>query len=168
MPNTRDWSDAYLAQAIEDLEAARRLGGGAPSVLAMLLLMVFEKLAKAALLRSSQMTVRMATSSHRAASRMVAQLKRNRSKLKALGAGDAYAWKDVLPVVTELERAHPQLAEGGPQLEYPWEDEGEERVCWPAKDLPIARRLGMANDLTGARLLKLAGEIARTFDRVFP
>lgn len=84
--------------------------------------MVFEKMAKAAPLRSLQMTVAKAHGSHRAASRMVAVLKRNRGMLRTLGGGDVYAWKDVLPIVTEFERARLQLSEGGPQLEYPRED----------------------------------------------
>jgi len=111
---TREWSDAYLAQARADLEAAGQLGGAVPSVFAMLLQMALEKIAKAWLLRTGQIDLAGATSSHSAASRMVALLKRDRRRLATLGYGDAYAWKDVLPLVQELERAHPQFAEGGP------------------------------------------------------
>ena len=46
MATKREWADAYLAQAHQDLIAARRLTGHAPSVLCMLLQMVFEKAAK--------------------------------------------------------------------------------------------------------------------------
>jgi len=162
------WARAYLAQAQEDLAAAWRVGGEAPSVFAMLLQMVFEKMAKAALLRSSQLTIAKACGSHRAAARMVAVLKRNRRMLRLLGGGNAYAWKDVLPVVVELERAHPQLSEGGPQLEYPWQDPDTSEVLWPARDLPIAQRLGAPGQLVGLRVLRFAGQLQREFDLVFP
>ena len=66
MATMRDWADAYLAQAREDLEGARLVGGAAGSVFAMLLQMVFEKLAKAALLRSSTVTVQWARRTHAA------------------------------------------------------------------------------------------------------
>lgn len=168
MTSPNSWADAYLAQASADLAAAKRVGGQVPSVLAMLLQMVFEKMAKAALLRSGQMTVHQAHGSHRAASRMVAVLKRNRSMLLTLGGGYAHAWKDVLPIVVELERAHPQLAAGGPQLEYPWEDPVRGDVRWPARDLPIAQRLAAPGELTGSRALKFASPLEKDFDQVFP
>ncbi len=168
MAGSKDWADAHLAQAAEDLTAAKKLGGRVPSVLAMLLQMVFEKTAKAALLRSSEMTVAKARASHRSASRMVAVLKRNRSILHKIGGRNAYAWKDVLPVVTELERAHPQLSEGGPQLEYPRQDVATDEVLWLARDLPIAHRLGAPGDLTGSRTLKFATQLIKAFDEVFP
>ena len=42
------------------------------------------------------------------------------------------------PIVARLERAQPQLAAGGPCLEYPWEDPTG-AVLWPARDLAIAK-----------------------------
>jgi HEPN domain-containing protein len=50
MATIREWTNAYLAQAHEALEAAKVLAEkGIPSAFCMLLQMVFEKLAKAAL-----------------------------------------------------------------------------------------------------------------------
>jgi hypothetical protein len=66
----REWADAFLAQARVDLEAAR-LVEAVPSVFAMVLQMTFEKLAKAALLRSGATALSTATTTHRAASRMI-------------------------------------------------------------------------------------------------
>ena len=116
MATARDWADAYLAQAREDLEGARIVGARVPSVFAMLLQMVFEKLAKAALLRSAGVTVQRAASTHVAASRLMLVLQRQPGIMTPLGGPQV--WRDVLETVPELERAHPQLAEGA-QLEYP-------------------------------------------------
>jgi hypothetical protein len=57
MATLREWADAYLAQAKSDLEGARALSAAAPSTLAMLVQMVFEKFAKAALLRQHAVTI---------------------------------------------------------------------------------------------------------------
>lgn len=169
MATARDWADAFRAQAAEDLRAAKALEGRAPSVLAMLLQMVFEKLGKAALLRSGQIALRQARRSHAAASRMLAVLKRDKARRSILGAGNPYAFKDVLPMVRALERAHPQLAEPGqPQLEYPWEAGPGAEIRWPARDLALARQLGGPRSLIGARLLKLASQLEQRFDQVFP
>lgn len=48
MASARDWADGYLGQARADLKGAHAVSGAEPSVLAMLLQMVFEKFAKAA------------------------------------------------------------------------------------------------------------------------
>ena len=52
MATGRDWVEGYLAPARSDLAAAVLVGTAEPSVFAMLMQMVFEKFAKAALLRS--------------------------------------------------------------------------------------------------------------------
>lgn len=159
MATAREWADAYLAQAEQDLTAAKALQGQAPSTLAMLLQMVLEKAGKAALLRSGQMQVPDITHTHKAASTLIALLRRNRRYLAELGDGNAFAWNDVLPLVRELERAHPQLADGRPQLEYPWEDPESGEIRWPARDLPIAQRLASPRSREGARLLKFTTEL---------
>ncbi len=168
MASDRDWADAYLAQASEDLKAAQLIAGNTPSVLCMLLQMVLEKTAKAALLRSGQIPLRQAVSSHGAASRLVAMLKRNQRYLVALGDGDPYRWKEVLPLVYELERAQPQLAQNGPKLEYPWVDATDDSIRWPARDLPIAQRMTDPRDQSGARLLKLAARLVQQCATLFP
>ena len=138
----------------------------APSVLAMLMQMTFEKLAKAALLRNGSMTVNAARATHRAASAMVSQLRRNRRLLAPLG-GDI-VWLDVLTIVPELERAHPQLAgPGGAQLEYPWEGAHAE-IRWPARDLAIAQRLCDPISNGGPRVIMFASKLVENFDQIYP
>jgi hypothetical protein len=122
----------------------------------------------AALLRSGQTLLRQAVASHGAASRLVALLKRNQRYLLALGDGDPYRWKDVLPLVQELERAQPQLAQNGPKLEYPWEDPVDGSIRWPARDLPIVRRMIDPKDQSGMRLLKLAAQLVEQCPELFP
>src|ERR1019366_4706400 len=85
MASARDWADAFLAQARDDLKAAEIISGHVPSAFGMLLQMAFEKLAKAALLRSSPLEfARKARKSHKAASKMIQVLKRNRDMLSEL------------------------------------------------------------------------------------
>jgi hypothetical protein len=66
MANDPEWGDAFLAQARADFAAADAVAtsGIAPSWLAMLLQMVFEKLAKAALLRMRSADLEDVTSTH--------------------------------------------------------------------------------------------------------
>jgi hypothetical protein len=85
MATNRDWADAYLAQAKADLEGARLIGAAQPSVFAMLMQMVFEKFAKAALLRSGAITLTWAVSNHRAASRMLAAMRLQRGLMAPMG-----------------------------------------------------------------------------------
>jgi hypothetical protein len=110
----RLWSDALLAQARDDLRAAEVVAEtkAPPSVLAMLLQMVFEKLAKAALARTDRPCFIANRTSHAAASKLVSTIKSHSEYLDL-----RYAWKDVLPMVQALERAHPAIAKGGPHLE---------------------------------------------------
>lgn len=163
MASALAWSDAYRAQARADLEGAKAVSGIAPSVLAMLLQMVFEKLAKAALLRTGAVTPSFAQSSHAAASHMLRAMRLQRGILAPLGG--AQAWGDVLWVVEELERAHPALAKkGSPQLEYPWETP-QGVVRWPALHLPMAQSLGSST--LGTRVLKFATLLEQRFDQIF-
>jgi len=165
MASVRDWADAYLAQARADLEGAKSLGGAAPSVFAMLLQMVFEKLAKAALLRSGSVTLSWALGTHGAASRMLQAMRRQRGLLDPMGG--AQAWEDVLWVIDTLEKAHPQIARDGPQLEYPWESAAGD-VQWPARDLGIAGALGNSSSNLATRVLRFAILLGKRFDQIFP
>ena len=74
MARTQDqaWAAAYLAQAREDLEAAKKLDTGTSGTLAMLLQMVFEKAAKAAMLRMGTLSLDKARSTHIIASKLIA------------------------------------------------------------------------------------------------
>lgn len=165
-PSTRDWADAYLAQARADLVGAGAVNGTEASVFAMLMQMVFEKFAKAALLRSGIMSVADATGTHVAASRMVAVMRRNRKTLDV--PGGAVTWSKAFELVEALERAQPQVARragGGPQLEYPWAEESE--IRWPARHLAVAERLGDPTTNAAPRLLAFARMLDQHFDALF-
>jgi len=165
MASSRDWADAYLAQARADLEGARLVGAAAPSVFAMLMQMVFEKFAKAALLRSGAVTRGWAEGTHRGASHMLRAMRLQRGLMEPMGG--AKVWHDVLWAVEALERAHPAVARGAPQLEYPWET-ATGLVQWPARDLPLAASMGNpASNLT-TRVVQFASLLGQRFDRIFP
>jgi hypothetical protein len=158
----RLWSDALLLQAQEDLSAVEILTerAGSPSVRAMLLQMVFEKLAKAALARVSIEEFKAHRSSHVAASKMVRLIKLNASYYDL-----RIAWKDVLPMIQELERAHPALAKRGPHLEYPWEQ--ETIMGHPSQHL-IVQQLADPLDMRGPKLVRFARELCNKFNNIFP
>ena len=94
------------------------------SVLAMLLQMMLEKLAKAALLASHSISLQVARSSHSAAVSLVQQLAGNKRACGRLGWPQGMIRLTVLPLVRELESAQPQqgasLDREAPVLEYPW------------------------------------------------
>lgn len=160
----RAWSDALLAQAKDDLLAVEMIAGNEKSpasVVAMLLQMVFEKLAKAALARTDTPCFIANRTSHVAASRLVNAIKNHNDYLQL-----RYQWKDVLPMVQALERAHPAVSKSGPHLEYPWEH--GDAMGLPATHLAIVRQLADPLDPKGARLLRFARELANRFDELFP
>lgn len=165
MATARQWAQGYLEQARADLAGASAVSGSAPSTFAMLLQMVFEKFAKAALIRQGAVSVQWASTHHGAASRMVQLMRRQRGILDPLGGH--LPWHDVLEVVVSLEFAHPQLAgEDGPQLEYPWQDV-HGAICWPARDLRIAAELGDPRKGRGLRMLRFAELLSVHFDEIF-
>lgn len=159
----RVWSDALLTQARADLAAAEVIAErGAPAeVLAMLIQMVFEKLAKAVLTRTDVSCFVANRTSHAVASTLVAAIKNQNEYLDL-----RYRWKDVLPMVQALERAHPAIAKGGPHLEYPWEAGLE--MGLPATHLPIVKQLADPSDTKGPKLLRFARELSNKFDTLFP
>lgn len=132
--NREEWAAAYVAQAEEDLRAAIDLQGRYDSVLAMLLQMVFEKLAKAALLYGKRIDVKKAQRSHNAAV-ILMSIFRELPQLLDLFPGKAQRqWLPTVTLVEQLTKLHPQLAKGGPHLEYPWERE-DGTIGVPSKDL---------------------------------
>lgn len=166
MATGREWADAYLAQSREDLAAARAVGSAAPSTAAMVWQMVFEKMAKAALLRQRSISLEAARTTHKAASRMLHAIRIQRNVARALGG--TKAWEDVLWLIEALERAHPQLAQPGtPQLEYPWEH-SDGTIRWPARDLHVAKSLGRARNNLGPRVERFATLLERSFHGMFP
>jgi hypothetical protein len=80
----REWADAFLAQGGADLAAADAVAtsGLAPSSLAMLLQMAFEKLAKAALLRMRSASLDDVTSTHATAGRLLKILRLESSSIR--------------------------------------------------------------------------------------
>lgn len=168
MASAREWAEGYLAQARADLSGAQAALNADPSVLAMLLQMVFEKVAKAALLRAGAIDVAFATSSHASASRMVRAMKLQRGLIAPLGG--PRVWDDVLELIESLERAHPDLARhaaGTPQLEYPWEMPDGTIGC-PSRDLPVARALGGPRTTFAIRVPRFIALLDRHFDQIFP
>ena len=166
MATDRDWARGYFEQATADLSGVRVMGTASPSTAAMLWQMVFEKYAKAALLRQGAVPRSTITTSHKAASRMLQSLRRQRNVFALLGG--AKVWEDVLWVIDALETAHPMLAPAvGPKLEYPWEDAVGD-IRWPARDLQVARALGDPKRGLAPRLLRFAELLGQQFDTMFP
>jgi len=166
MATDREWADAYLAQARADLEGGDAIGGIEPSTFAMLLQMVFEKLAKAALVRQGAVSLAWARGNHAAASRMVKAMRLQQGLLAPMGS--TKNWHDVLWAIEALDQAHPQIAANGrPQLEYPWESRSG-AIRWPARDLPIAATFGNPGSNLGARVLRFARLLSRQLDPIFP
>lgn len=85
MATDREWAEGYLAQARADLAAAVLVGTVQPSVFAMLMQMVFEKFAKAALLRLGSITLASAARTHKAASLMVTAMRIQRGLIAPIG-----------------------------------------------------------------------------------
>lgn len=166
MASERDWATGYYEQAVADMRAARVLQGQEPSVLAMLLQMVLEKLAKAALLRSGQLTIEKAKGSHSAASTLIHVIGNNKRTCERLGLVPATVRKLLAPVVDQLERAHPALSPGGPYLEYPWETPSG-NIQWPAAHLEVAGRFG-PKSVEGQRLFDLTERLCSRFTHAFP
>lgn len=158
------WAEPFLNQAREDLRAAWTIDRSeAASTFCMLMQMVFEKLAKAAYARSGNHIPR----SHRISSHLLLVLKRHPA-----GREIPQANAQVLGFIVELELAHPSSArlqpQPFPQLEYPWEDPEAGKILYPARDLPLAKRITDPQDRIASDLLKLASALANRFDEIFP
>jgi len=157
MASRADWSHAFLEQAKDDLKAARALAnppGNSYSVICMLLQMVFEKVAKAALIRQGY-DLEAIQKSHKAATSFMNLLRNDkvlRDQLEQPGSVFGLTAN-----VRELERLHPSNSKGKtPKLEYPWEDPGSGAVLWPAEHLELIRRYQHPTDITLSKLIKLA------------
>lgn len=171
MPTEDDWAAAYWHQAAADLRGARSVQGTEPSVLAMLLQMVFEKLGKAALLRSHRMSVAKAEATHQAATTMMQVIAANRRKCDTLGFNRGFVRHSLTPMVERLESLNPSVVRRrgghGPWLEYPWEDPGGQ-VLWPARHLPVLDDFRSRHGARAASLFHFAEVLRERFDDVFP
>ena len=165
-----DWAAAYVAQAREDLEAAKRLQGRHASVLAMLLQMVFEKLSKAALLYGKKVTVDDVQRSHTTAVSLMAIFRRHPNLLDLFPGKHQRKWLSTITLVEALSKLHPSLVDHGPQLEYPWELE-DGTVQSPVNDLtPNLRSLWKSPEEELKRLADLftfATVLAENAERLF-
>ena len=149
------WAQAYATQARADLSVVRsllfdsaRLTPAEYSVVAMLLQMVLEKLAKAALLQHGGLEIQHVARSH-ATLPVLRNIISRRGFLKPLQ--DAY--EQCRHEVRRLERLHPSLAgPDGPQLEYPWVG-ADDRVRCPATDLGLAQEWAQADPRSLRKLL---------------
>jgi hypothetical protein len=160
----RDWSGPFLEQAREDLRAAWAIPADqSPSTLCVLIQMVFEKLGKAAFSRSGQKVPK----KHQIASRLFAILLRHPE-----GTALLQAHPSVEQFILELEVAHPSVAGQQsppcPQLEYPWEDVRNDLICYPARDLPLARRVQDPRDRIAVDCLKFASALEKQLDSLDP
>lgn len=165
---SNEWTAALLDAAVRDLRAAQSLAADPEhtATVAMLLQMVFEKLAKAHLARTEWHGFLAHRRSHAAAFRFTQILKRQWRRLPGLDPWTNHTPRDLLNWVVRLTKAHPALAKHGPHLEYPWE-EGD-RVCSPSQDLALVNELRDVRNPIGPRLLHLASHMIEHFERIFP
>ena len=165
--SNRKWAAAYLRQAQEDFNAAKSeiLQIEAPSVFCMLIQMVFEKIAKAALLSTGDVKIGNVRTDHKILKKFSIILNNYKRSLPPLHKDN---WKEILNVAVELERLQPsQAGKNKPCLEYPWEDEETQSVKCPADDLPIVNRITSSRDNVAPRLIKFAGHLIEHFDKIF-
>jgi hypothetical protein len=172
-----EWVAALLAQAKAELRVARSAGTGRAeetlletrmrfAVMAMLLQMAFEKIAKAVLARSDFDAFQHVRTSHAAASRMVGAIRqRARYRSTPFKRFNDDRWKVALGVITDLEAAHPALARGGPHLEYPWEQ--PDKVALPGTDLAVVARLASPRERISPDLLDLGEHLVDSFEQLF-
>jgi hypothetical protein len=136
----------------------------------MLLQMAFEKLGKAALLRSGGMTVVKAQSTHQAATAMMQTIGASRRACARFGFSREYLRRVLTPMVEQLESLNPALVRSrggaGPWLEYPWEDPLGD-VRWPARDLPGLESFRPRHARKAVRLFEVARSLLDRFDEVF-
>jgi hypothetical protein len=174
---SNEWECALREQARGDLLVACAAAAGRENetpnearmrhaVMAMLLQMVFEKIAKAVLARSDFRAFQDVRTSHRAASRLIGAIRKQaRRRGSPFHRFNSHKWKAVFAVVVDLENAHPALNRAGPHLEYPWE--GESKVALAATDLAVVSRLADPREKLAPDLVNLARTLLNDFDRYF-
>lgn len=165
----KPWTAAFVEQAEADLSVVQVIiaqpqrSQQGRSTVAMLLQMIFEKLAKAVLARNGTRP----QPTHRAVSYLRAQLSRSRSKVDQQYLADfkrhwdlLRALEDANPAVAKLLQQSPQHE--APQLEYPWLDASDPRgVTTPDQSLPVAARLFSPRSRELAQLANLARALCK-------
>jgi hypothetical protein len=159
------WTAAFVEQAEADLQVVRQValqprGQLGRSTVAMLLQMVFEKLAKAALAMNGQPPRR----THKAVQYLGALFPRRGRRDPELYA----KFQSQLPLLLELEASNPAVVEAeaqtngveAPQLEYPWADPtAPTGVRTPEGSLPVAKRLASPRSTELNQLIMLATDL---------
>lgn len=164
MATDREWSDAYLAQAKEDLTGAIAVQGRSTAVFAMLLQMSFEKFAKAQALRRGSYARSYLASHHGICEDFATAL--YNQHLFIDGLGNKRVWDDAKYVILALEKAHPALAKAGPHLEYPWEDTNG-KVLTPIKNLAIVQTLADGTNRYAANTIAFGKALSENFHTIF-
>lgn len=170
-----DWSLAFLRQAKADLDAAKAIVVDAnvmrSAVVAMLLQMVFEKIAKAWLARTDfPFFAKNALRSHNAAEKMTLALRRRAiSKERQFKVFASPKWVKALVAVGALEAAHPTNAKSGPHLEYPWETPTGVLLAGDTPPpLTVVADIARPGNDVGPFLFKIAQKLIEEFDQLFP
>ncbi len=159
MASSKDWAEAFLRCAAEDLEAAKELlasGTPPPGTLAMLFQMAFEKIGKAYLIahrgkRPEQLRT------HKAASVALWDIRQDTDWLWERGHR-GQQWTRALLAVKVLEEAQPAVASRlgkSEMLEYPWEDAFLDRVITAKEGIPMVRDISQQGTTLASMLVKL-------------
>ncbi len=159
----RDWAEPFFEQAREDLAAARAVfSADSAATLCMLLQMVFEKMAKAAVARSGGAVPHR----HQVVSRLFVALERDQR-----GHDLLRQHPNVRAFILQLEDAQPSVAKDldahGPRLEYPWED-ATGAILYPAHDLNLAKRVRDPKDRIAQDCLKFATALEKELLNIIP
>lgn len=120
------WPDAYLEQARSDWKVWDLLKRQEIQSCHIIhyLQMTSEKLAKAFLLSSGTIKVEKVQRTHLAFRRFLQVAARNAALQELLGMTSAQLRSHIakmIPIADTIERLSPALAEGGPNVEYPWQ-----------------------------------------------
>ncbi len=141
----------------------------APPTFCMLLQMAFEKIGKAAAIRNESVSIDEVQKSHEAVQVLVRQFRTSRTSVDLLDEKTADVMGVILKVLEDLERVHPSVQEGGPHLEYPWEElrGGHAKVCKPSTDLPVVQYLSKPESNLGQVMLTFGQAVFDNFDSIF-
>ena len=163
------WAEAYLEQARSDWqlwESIRKQKVPSCHVLHHLQV-TCEKLGKAFLIAGKTMTPQQASASHLAFRRFLQVASRNRtlrSMLKMTPVQLRAHIKTLLPLADEIELITPALAQGGPNVEYPWEGPDKQIYSPVYFEFPVFDNIQQP---TGANLIKLIDLVLQNFYHIF-
>lgn len=163
------WAKAFLEQARSDWQMWQIVHDQElPDCHALhYLQMTCEKLGKAFLIAGETITPQKASTSHLAFKRFLQIASRNhtlRTMLKMTQIQLRAHINSLLPLADEIERLTPALAQGGPNVEYPWQSpDGQIHI-------PVYFEYPVFNELrrpSGANLIKMVDLIQKNFYHLF-